>query len=181
MESHNGSHPAEGLRRGKRLALFAHDAKKHDLLRLVRAHRSLLDGIDLVATGATGTLLSTELDLRVQRLAGGAAGGDLQIGALVAEGRIDGLIFLRDPLTPHAHEPDVGVLLRVCDVRQVPVATNLASAEMLLHALADWAVAPPAPCAPLAGRASGAERSHPVSRARRLLRPVPSGGAQDGG
>jgi methylglyoxal synthase len=156
---------------------MAHDAKKHDLLRLVRAHRSLLDGVDLVATGTTGTLLSTELDLRVQRLAGGAAGGDLQIGALIAEGRVDGLIFLRDPLTPHAHEPDVGVLLKVCDVRQVPMATNLASAEMLLHALAE-AVAPPAPCAPSAGRASAVERSHPVGRARRLLRPVLSGGAQ---
>jgi methylglyoxal synthase len=174
MEDGNG--PLERPRRARTLALVAHDARKHDLVRLLRAHRSLVEGFDLVATGTTGTLLSTELDLRIRRLAGGAAGGDLQVGAMIAEGRVDALVFLRDPLTPHPHEPDVHALLRICDVRQVPVATNLATAELLLHGVAEAAVAAPAPCAPFTREVSPEARSHPVARSRGLLRPVPDRG-----
>jgi methylglyoxal synthase len=181
MHERNGHRPAGRPDRAAMLALVAHDAKKHDLLRLLRTHRELLEGVDLVATGTTGTLLSTELDLRIQRLASGASGGDLQIGAMVADGRVDAVVFLRDPLTSHPHEPDPHVLLRVCDVRQVPLATNLASAEMLLHAVADAGVAPPAPCAPFAGSVRAEARNHPVGSGRRLLRPVPTSRVPDGG
>jgi methylglyoxal synthase len=151
----------------------AHDAKKHDLLRLARAHLDLMGSVRLVATGATGTLLTTELQLPVDRLASGATGGDLQIGALIVDGGVDGLVFLRDPLTPHPHEPDVHALLRVCDIRQVPVATNLASAEILLHALAESTLVPSAPCSPFASEATSGRRS-PSARPRPTLRSVPA-------
>ena len=172
-------------RRRTVVALVAHDAKKQDLLRLVRSHRAYLGGIDLLATGTTGGLIADELDLPVERMASGPAGGDLQIGARIADGRVDALIFLRDPLTAHPHEPDIQALLKVCDVRQVPAATNLASADILLHAMAGgrsgaWDVG----AGPVGGGGGGqatapspgdeaVRRRHPVARSRRLLRPVP--------
>jgi methylglyoxal synthase len=118
------------------VALIAHDAKKTDLLRLVAGNLRLFDGFRLMATRTTGQLIRSELDLSVELMASGPMGGDLQIGARVVEERIDALIFLRDPLTAHPHEPDIQALLKVCDVHQVPVATNLASAEILLNFLA---------------------------------------------
>src|SRR5918996_932704 len=118
------------------VALIAHDAKKSDLLRLVTGNLRLFDGFRLLATRTTGQLIRTELELPVELMASGPMGGDLQIGARIVEERIDALIFLRDPLTSHPHEPDIQALLKVCDVHQVPVATNLASAEILLHFLA---------------------------------------------
>jgi methylglyoxal synthase len=119
------------------LALIAHDAKKDDLLRLVRAHRRTFVSFRLVATGTTGKLLGDELGLPIERMATGPEGGDLQIGARIVEGRVDAVIFLRDPLTAHPHEPDIQAFLKVCDVHRVPVATNVASAEILLHFLAE--------------------------------------------
>jgi methylglyoxal synthase len=165
------------------LALVAHDAKKQDLLRLVRSHRAFLGGIDLVATGTTGGLIGEELGFAVERMASGPAGGDLQIGARIADGTVDALIFLRDPLTAHPHEPDIQALLKVCDVRQVPAATNLASADILLHAMAGgrtgaWDQSGPVPrqggghAAPSPGE-EAIRRRHPLARSRRLLRPVP--------
>jgi methylglyoxal synthase len=120
------------------LALVAHDAKKQDLLRLVRSHQRFLIGIDLLATGTTGRLLSDEVAVPIETMASGPKGGDLQIGARIAEGRVDALVFLRDPLTAHPHEPDIQALLKVCDVHDVPVATNVAAAEILLHFLAEY-------------------------------------------
>ncbi len=170
----NGGHPAGGRQRLPTLALLAHDAKKHDLLRFARAHHDLVRSVRVVATGATGTLLATELQLPVERLASGATGGDLQIGAMIVDGEVDGLIFLRDPLTPHPHEPDVHALLRACDIRQVPVATNLASAEILLHALAESTLVPSAPCSPFQSEATSGQRSPPAGGARPALRSVPA-------
>jgi methylglyoxal synthase len=118
------------------VALIAHDAKKSDLLRLVRGNRPLLDGFRLLATRTTGHLIRDELELPIELLASGPMGGDLQIGARIVEERIDELIFLRDPLTAHPHQPDIQALLKVCDIHQVPVATNLVSAEILIRFLA---------------------------------------------
>jgi methylglyoxal synthase len=170
----NGGHPAGGRQRLPTLALLAHDAKKHDLLRLARAHHDLVRSVHLVATGGTGMLLTAELQLPVERLASGATGGDLQIGALIVDGGVDGVIFLRDPLTPHPHEPDVHTLLRVCDIRQVPVATNLASAEILLHAMAESTLVPSAPCSPFESEATSGQRSPPQGGSSRALRSVPA-------
>src|SRR5262249_8480705 len=129
--------------------------------------------VRLIATGGTGAMLTTELQLPVERLGSGATGGDLQIGALIADGAVDGLIFLRDPLTRHPHEPQLHTLLRGCDVRQVPVATNLATAEILLHALAESTLVPSAPCSPFVSEATFGQRSPPGSGPRRALRSVP--------
>jgi dephospho-CoA kinase len=122
------------------VAQVAHDAKKEDLLRLIRSHRKVLGKIRLLATGTTGKMLADELGLAIDRVASGPEGGDLQIGAPVAEGRVDAVIFLRDPLTAHPHEPDIQALLKVCDVHRIPVATNVASAEILIHFLAEYAI-----------------------------------------
>ena len=119
------------------LALIAHDAKKQDLLRLVRSHRRMFEEFRLVATGTTGRMLRDELQLPVELGATGPEGGDLQIGARIVEGRVDAVIFLRDPLTAHPHEPDIQALLKVCDIHGIPLATNVATAEILLHYLAE--------------------------------------------
>ncbi len=117
------------------LALVAHDEKKDDLLRLTKRYRSSLARLHLLATSHTGTLLSEELGLPVERFRSGPEGGDMQIGARIVQGDVDAVVFLRDPLTAHPHEPDIQALLKVCDVHGVPVATNLASAEILLRSL----------------------------------------------
>jgi methylglyoxal synthase len=122
------------------LALIAHDEKKSDLLRLVAANLRLFDGFRLMATRTTGLLIRSELDLPVELMASGPMGGDLQIGARIVEEKVDAVIFLRDPLTAHPHEPDIQALLKVCDVHRVPVATNMASAEILLHFLSGRAL-----------------------------------------
>ena len=119
------------------VALIAHDGKKDDLARLARAHRDTLGRLRLVATGTTGRLLEMAIGLPVERMASGPEGGDLQIGARVVEGLIDAVIFLRDPLTAHPHEPDIQALLKICDVHQVPLATNMTSAEIVLSFLAE--------------------------------------------
>jgi methylglyoxal synthase len=117
------------------LALVAHDEKKDDLLRLARQHRTTLARLHLIATAHTGRQLADELDLSVECVQSGPKGGDIQIGARIVEGGVDAVVFLRDPLTAHPHEPDIQALLKVCDVHGVPVATNLASAEILLRSL----------------------------------------------
>jgi methylglyoxal synthase len=117
------------------LALIAHDSKKEDMVRLVKAHKENLGEIDLVATRGTGQAIQARAGLPVTLVQSGPHGGDQQIGALVANGDVRAVIFLRDPLMAHPHEPDVSALLRVCDVHDVPLATNLASAEAVLHLL----------------------------------------------
>jgi len=117
------------------LALIAHDAKKEDLVLLVKAHKQELSGVDLVATRSTGQMIQARTELPVTLMQSGPLGGDQQIGALAAAGDVSAVIFLRDPLMSHPHEPDVSALLRVCDVHNIPLATNLASAEAVLHLL----------------------------------------------
>ena len=124
----------EGSRRAV-LALVAHDEKKDDLLRLARQYRTTLARLHLLATSHTGSQLSQELDLPVECVRSGPQGGDMQIGAKIVEGSVDAVVFLRDPLTSHPHEPDIQALMKVCDVHGVPLATNLASAEILLRSL----------------------------------------------
>jgi methylglyoxal synthase len=117
------------------LALVAHDEKKDDLLRLASRYRPTLARLNLIATAHTGRRLAEELDLTFETTKSGPEGGDMQIGARIVDGDVDAVVFLRDPLTSHPHEPDIQALLKVCDVHGVPVATNLASAEILLRSL----------------------------------------------
>ena len=118
-----------------RLALIAHDEKKPALIEFARSHEEQLAEFDLIATGTTGKRLNEETGLDVERKASGPLGGDMMIGADVAGGDCKGIIFLRDPLTAQPHEPDISALLRICDVHDVPLATNLATAEALLDAI----------------------------------------------
>ena len=119
-----------------RVAMIAHDAKKGDLAAFAQRHLQQLRHWSLVATRATGEMLARETGLDVLRVLPGPEGGDVRIGAEIAAGTIDALIFLRDPLTAQPHEPDITALLRVADVHNVAVATNLASAECVVQALA---------------------------------------------
>jgi methylglyoxal synthase len=116
------------------IALIAHDKKKEAILQFVKEQSTVLARCRLVATGTTGSMLSRETGLKIYRCASGPLGGDQQIGSLIARNRISAVIFLRDPLTAQPHEPDVSALLRLCDVHDIPLATNLASA----HILMDW-------------------------------------------
>jgi methylglyoxal synthase len=118
------------------LALIAHDAKKEDMVQLVKAHKEEIAKFRLVATKNTGQLLMEKTIIPVALMQSGPLGGDQQIGAMIANDDIDAVIFLRDPLTAHPHEPDVSALLRVCDVHGVPLATNIATAETILHLMA---------------------------------------------
>jgi methylglyoxal synthase len=120
-----------------RIALIAHDAKKGEIVALAREFFILLSGCRLCGTGTTSGRVAAEVGLLVERLKSGPLGGDLQIGARIAEGNIDAVIFLRDPMTPQPHEPDINALVRACDVHNVPCATNLASARLLLKGLDD--------------------------------------------
>ena len=115
------------------IALIAHDAKKDDMVTFIQAHKAELRDFALVATRSTGQLVREHTGLEVQLLQSGPLGGDQQVGALVATNDVDAVIFLRDALTAHPHEPDVTALLRVCDVHNIPLATNLATAEAVLH------------------------------------------------
>jgi len=116
------------------LALIAHDQKKTAMVEFVRRHRDVLARTKLVATASTGRLLNEQLGLDVECVAHGPEGGDLIIGARVALGQINAVIFFRDPLTAQPHEPDVSALMRVCDVHKIPLATNPGTAE----AIAAW-------------------------------------------
>jgi len=121
------------------LALIAHDHKKDSMVVLATEYAPFLRGCTLIATGTTGGRLQSEVGLEVERLLSGPMGGDLQIGARLAEGQVDAVIFLRDPMTPQPHEPDINALVRACDVHDVPCATNLSSARLLLTRLSEIA------------------------------------------
>lgn len=118
-----------------RIALIAHDKMKDDMVSFCGKYRDILAKVDLVATKTTGILVREATALDVQLMLSGPLGGDQQIGAEVAAGRVDAVLFLRDPLTAQPHEPDITALLRVCDVHNVPLATNPATAEIILLAL----------------------------------------------
>jgi methylglyoxal synthase len=115
-----------------RIALIAHDKKKDDMITLAAEYIDFLRNCHLVATGTTGGRLANELGLTVERKHSGPFGGDLQIGADLVEGKIDAVIFLRDPMTPQPHEPDINALVRACDVHNVACATNVSSAHLVL-------------------------------------------------
>ncbi len=119
----------------QRIALVAHDGAKTAMLELVERHQSVLRTSRLVATATTGSLLNEQFDLNVHCLMSGPLGGDLQIGALAAEEQLDLVVFLRDPLTAHPHDPDIQALMKVCDVHNIPLATNPATAELCLGAV----------------------------------------------
>ncbi len=112
----------------KAIALIAHDQRKLDLALFAKDHEALLSRFPLLATRTTGTVLNEKTGLTVECLSSGPLGGDLQVGARIAEGRVEAVLFFRDPLTAQPHEPDVSALLRICDVHQIPLATNLATA-----------------------------------------------------
>lgn len=118
-----------------KIAFIAHDKKKDDIIEFVKRYKDVFEKHDLYATGTTGRLLTELVGLKVHRFLSGPLGGDQQIGAKVAEGQMDFVIFLRDPLTSQPHEPDVTALLRICDVHCVPLATNMGSAEVFVKAL----------------------------------------------
>lgn len=114
-----------------KIALIAHDGKKPEMVAFVMNHRDYLEGHELFATGTTGSHIA-DTGLEVKRFLSGPIGGDAQIAAMAAENEMDMVIFFRDPLDKHPHEPDVQMLLRICDVHNIPLATNPASARLLL-------------------------------------------------
>lgn len=119
-----------------RLALIAHDQKKDDMVAFARLHREKLAGNVFVATGTTGGLVKEACpELDITRLKSGPLGGDQQIGALIAEGQVDALLFFADPLTPMPHDVDVKALMRLALVYDIPMALNPATAELLLETM----------------------------------------------
>ena len=125
-----------------KIALIAHDKKKEDMIRFVTAYRDIFEQHELYATGTTGTRIMDEVSLTVHRFHSGPLGGDQEIGAMIAQDKMDMVIFFRDPLTAQPHEPDVTALIRLSDVYQVPLATNMGTAEVLVRGLRegymDW-------------------------------------------
>ena len=117
------------------IALIAHDKKKDDMIKLAIRYKDALSKHELIATGTTGTLVMGETGLKIKRMKSGPLGGDQQIGSMIADGLLDLVVFLRDPLTAQPHEPDVSALLRLCDVQNIPLATNIKSAEIMLDKL----------------------------------------------
>lgn len=117
------------------IALIAHDRKKDEMVNFAIAYKHVFANHHLYATGTTGLKIMEATGLTIQRYMSGPLGGDQQIGALVATNVLDMLIFLRDPLMAQPHEPDITALLRLCDVQGVPVATNVATAELLVKAV----------------------------------------------
>ncbi|WP_433946465.1 methylglyoxal synthase [Paenibacillus sp. SN-8-1] len=117
------------------IAFIAHDRKKEEIVNFAIAYEHVFEGNNLYSTGTTGQRIMDNTKLNIQRFLSGPLGGDQQIGALIAQNQMDLVIFLRDPLMAQPHEPDITALLRLCDVHGIPVATNVASAEIMVRAL----------------------------------------------
>ncbi|MCR8842934.1 methylglyoxal synthase [Paenibacillus sp. SC116] len=117
------------------IAFISHDRKKDEMVNFVIAYEYVFHGHKLYSTGTTGSRIMDATKLDIHRFQSGPLGGDQQIGALVADNEMDLIIFLRDPLMAQPHEPDIIALLRLCDVQGIPVATNIATAELLVRAL----------------------------------------------
>ncbi|EAR64582.1 methylglyoxal synthase [Bacillus sp. NRRL B-14911] len=124
------------------IALIAHDKKKDDIIRFATAYKDILAGHSLFATGTTGSRIMESTGLTITRFQSGPLGGDQEIGALIANKKMDLVFFFRDPLTVQPHEPDVSALVRLCDVYSIPLATNMGTAELLVKGLErgdlDW-------------------------------------------
>ncbi|WP_101697420.1 methylglyoxal synthase [Clostridium minihomine] len=124
------------------IALIAHDAKKELMVQFCIAYCGVLSRHSLCATGTTGKLVAEATGLSIQRFLSGAQGGDQQIAARISYNEVDLLLFFRDPLSPKPHEPNDMNLLSLCDMHNIPVATNIATAEVLIHGLErgdlDW-------------------------------------------
>ena len=119
----------------KAIALIAHDRMKEKMLDFVKTNQGILKDYQLIATATTGKLIKDNTALEVHCFLSGPIGGDMQVGAQIASEQVSMVVFLRDPLTAQPHEPDITALLRVCDVHNIPVATNLAGANIFLQAL----------------------------------------------
>ena len=119
------------------IALIAHDKKKAEIVELTKKYEDIFKRHTLFATGTTGLHIMGETTLKVNRMKSGPLGGDQEIGAMVANHKLDIVLFLRDPLTAHPHEPDVSALLRLCDVYNVALATNINTAERLIDSIKD--------------------------------------------
>lgn len=124
------------------IALIAHDSKKELMIQFCIAYCGILSKNSLCATGTTGKLVAEATGLKIDRFLSGTQGGDQQIASRIACNEIDMVLFFRDPLTVKAHEPNEMALLRLCDVHNIPIATNIATGEMLIHGLErgdlDW-------------------------------------------
>jgi methylglyoxal synthase len=124
------------------IALIAHDKKKELMVQFCIAYKGILSKHNLVATGTTGGLITDATGMDVHRFLSGTQGGDQQIGARIAYNEIDLVLFFRDPLSENMGEPDVAPIIKLCDIHNVPVATNIATAEVLIHGLdrgdMDW-------------------------------------------
>lgn len=119
----------------KKLALIAHDGKKADMVAFTIHQKQNLTRFELVGTRSTASLIEAKTGLVVEKVQSGPLGGDAEIAAMVVNKKIDGVIFIVDPLDKHPHDPDIQTLMRVCNVHNVPLALNLATAEMVLKAL----------------------------------------------
>jgi methylglyoxal synthase len=119
-----------------KIALIAHDKKKPEMVQFATAYESILKEHELYGTGTTGTKIMEATSLQIERFQSGPLGGDQQIGALVAKNEMDLVLFFRDPLAAQAHEPDITALIRLCDVYGIPLATNMATGEILVKGLA---------------------------------------------
>ena len=124
------------------IGLIAHNAKKKLMQNLCIAYRGIFSKHELYATGTTGRLIEEVTNLNVNKYLAGHLGGEQQLGAQIEHNQIDMVIFLRDPMTPQSHEPDISNVFRLCDTHNIPLATNLATAELLIMALdrgdLDW-------------------------------------------
>src|SRR5688572_24198425 len=114
------------------IALIAHDGKKDEMMSFALDHRDVLSGFHLIGTGTTGGLIQEKVGLDVERMLSGPIGGDVQIAALVVVGKVAAVLFFVDPLAKHPHDPDIQTLLRACNVHNVPLATNPATARLII-------------------------------------------------